>query len=104
MFSNAFFYIPVFIPVMAETCHFLFWSKQERLFYQLVVLFRHANGDVQNATRDALLRLNVCLLLFFCFFSLLEYLQQVLLLDHLSIILNLFFFLLKLLLQFWTVI
>lgn len=41
----------------------LFCSKQERLFYQLVFLFRHANGDVQNATRDALLRLNVCLLL-----------------------------------------
>ncbi|KAG7972395.1 hypothetical protein I3843_07G181800 [Carya illinoinensis] len=33
--------------------------QQERLFYQLVFLFRHANGDVQNATRDALLRLNI---------------------------------------------
>ncbi|KAF5456236.1 hypothetical protein F2P56_025737 [Juglans regia] len=32
---------------------------QESLFYQLVFLFRHANGDVQNATRDAFLRLNI---------------------------------------------
>ncbi|KAF5456237.1 hypothetical protein F2P56_025738 [Juglans regia] len=33
--------------------------QQESLFYQLVFLFRHANGDVQNATRDAFLRLNI---------------------------------------------
>lgn len=40
-----------------------FCSEQELLFYQLVFLFRNANGDVQHATREALLRLNVCPLL-----------------------------------------
>lgn len=30
------------------------------MFRQLVILFRSANGDVQNSTREALLRLNVC--------------------------------------------
>lgn len=32
---------------------------QELLFYRLVFLFRNANGDVQNATREALLRLKI---------------------------------------------
>lgn len=31
-------------------------EKQEQLFRELVLLFRSANGDVQNATREALLR------------------------------------------------
>uniref|UniRef100_A0A2N9G8U6 Uncharacterized protein n=1 Tax=Fagus sylvatica TaxID=28930 RepID=A0A2N9G8U6_FAGSY len=32
---------------------------QELLFYRLVFLFRNANGDVQNATRETLLRLKI---------------------------------------------
>ncbi|KAM3682910.1 hypothetical protein ACJW31_12G106500 [Castanea mollissima] len=34
-------------------------DMQDLLFYRLVFLFRNANGDVQNATREALLRLNI---------------------------------------------
>lgn len=56
--------INIIIPVVVKiSLFFLFCSEQELLFYQLVFLFRNANGDVQNATREALLRLNVCLLL-----------------------------------------
>uniref|UniRef100_A0A6N2JZM9 BP28 C-terminal domain-containing protein n=1 Tax=Salix viminalis TaxID=40686 RepID=A0A6N2JZM9_SALVM len=34
-------------------------EKQELLFRELVILFRNANGDIQNATREALMRLNI---------------------------------------------
>eukprot|EP00257_Ricinus_communis_P020965 XP_015580336.1 uncharacterized protein At3g06530 [Ricinus communis] len=34
-------------------------EKQGLLFRELVVLFRNANGDIQNATREALLRFNI---------------------------------------------
>ncbi|KAK9292213.1 hypothetical protein L1049_020175 [Liquidambar formosana] len=34
-------------------------KQQECLFRDLVYLFRNANGDIQNATREALLRLNI---------------------------------------------
>ncbi|KAL0382271.1 UNVERIFIED_CONTAM: hypothetical protein Scaly_0514400 [Sesamum calycinum] len=34
-------------------------ETQERLFRNLLVLFRSANGDIQNSTRDALLRINL---------------------------------------------
>ncbi|KAL0341136.1 UNVERIFIED_CONTAM: hypothetical protein Sradi_4630400 [Sesamum radiatum] len=34
-------------------------ETQERLFRNLLVLFRGANGDIQNSTRDALLRINL---------------------------------------------
>ncbi|KAG5249529.1 U3 small nucleolar RNA-associated protein and NUC211 domain-containing [Salix suchowensis] len=34
-------------------------KKQELLFRELVILFRNANGDIQNATREALMRLNI---------------------------------------------
>ncbi|XP_020540628.2 uncharacterized protein At3g06530 isoform X2 [Jatropha curcas] len=34
-------------------------QKQELLFRELVILFRNANGDIHNATREALLRLNI---------------------------------------------
>ncbi|PON51074.1 U3 small nucleolar RNA-associated protein [Parasponia andersonii] len=34
-------------------------EMQELLFRELVILFRNANGDIQNATREALLRLNI---------------------------------------------
>lgn len=40
-----------------------FCAVQELLFRELVILFRNANGDIQNATREALMRLNVCSLL-----------------------------------------
>lgn len=32
---------------------------QDGLFWNLVILFRSDNGDLRNASRDALLRLNV---------------------------------------------
>lgn len=35
------------------------FGEQELLFHELVLLFRSANGDIQNAAREALLRLNV---------------------------------------------
>ncbi|KAK4436389.1 hypothetical protein Salat_0802600 [Sesamum alatum] len=34
-------------------------ETQERIFRNLLVLFRSANGDIQNSTRDALLRINL---------------------------------------------
>jgi hypothetical protein len=70
--------INIIIPVVVKVLFFIFCSEQELLFYQLVLLFRNANGDVQNATREALLRLNVCPLLYqcICFFSLFECLQH----------------------------
>lgn len=39
---------------------YLLLRKQEVLFRELVALFRNAHGDIQNAAREALLRLNVC--------------------------------------------
>lgn len=48
--------------------HSFSFVEQECLFRHLVLLFRHANGAVQDAAREALLRLNVCsLFLFFLF-------------------------------------
>jgi U3 small nucleolar RNA-associated protein 10 len=43
--------------------YFFLCVEQEHLFRELVILFRNANGDIQNATREALMRLNVCSLL-----------------------------------------
>ncbi|KAG5557187.1 hypothetical protein RHGRI_007456 [Rhododendron griersonianum] len=37
-------------------------EKQDQLFQDLVLLFRSANGDIQNATREALLRIKVSFL------------------------------------------
>ncbi|KAF2311685.1 hypothetical protein GH714_025935 [Hevea brasiliensis] len=53
---------PCITVLQKLTCQFysgLTTEKQGLLFRELVVLFRSANIDIQNATREALLRLNI---------------------------------------------
>ena len=60
---NSIQYEPKMWPIMCAWffINFLLFFYQGHLFRQLVLLFRNSNGDIQSATRDALLRLNVSL-------------------------------------------
>ncbi|KAJ6347184.1 hypothetical protein OIU76_003808 [Salix suchowensis] len=50
---------PLYSGLTTEKTGSLFFSFFELLFRELVILFRNANGDIQNATREALMRLNI---------------------------------------------
>lgn len=51
--------ITVLLKLSASLYSSLKTETQDRLFHDIIFLFRNANGDIQNATREALLRLNI---------------------------------------------
>jgi hypothetical protein len=58
-----------------DLSYWFFLICQEHLFRALVFLCRNANSDVQSATREALLRIDVSFLLLVIFLSNMSYLN-----------------------------
>ncbi|GLT39857.1 hypothetical protein SLA2020_140240 [Shorea laevis] len=51
--------VAVLRNMSSKFCSGLTADVQDHLFQKLVLLYRNSNGDIQNATRDALLHLNI---------------------------------------------